>query len=74
MENGMGFRVKFETKDGIVLKNRQSTPDPFFTAWGFVDKEFVEYSLAIDSREIGVRIISYTIDKETGIHAIVEWL
>lgn len=67
------FRIQFKDKDGNLIQNRKATKDFFFRTRGIVDKEFTDYSLAIDAREKGVKIIEYDIN-EDGINAIVEYL
>lgn len=69
------FRIRFETKDGDLIRNRkvQDSSICLYIDRGRVDKEFTKYSLDIEAREKGVRIVEYTVD-ETGIFALVDYL
>lgn len=66
------FRLTFVTADGSVLKNRQAIADLYFTG-SRPETEFIESVLKGEARELGVRVISYTISK-TGVVAVVDWL
>lgn len=68
------FRVKFVTRDGSLVQNRPADVEYYIDRWGRVNSEFVEYVLNADAREKGVRIVHYTVNKTTGIEAVVEWL
>lgn len=67
------FRVKFVTKDGSLVMNRPADVEYYIKRNGQPDVEFVEYILKADSRDRGVRVVSYTLTKE-GLNAIVDWL
>jgi len=60
MEND--FRVRFETKDGILLKNRKAD-SKWYYRFGRPDQEMIDSVLKTESREIGVRVISYTLEE-----------
>jgi len=60
-------RIKFVTKDNVLVMNRLSGNDLFR------DPEWLALVLKADAREKGVRIISHTVEKNL-VNAIVEWL
>lgn len=70
------FRVKFTTTDGSLVMNRLSDSDIYTSKWWSENAKiaFVEEVLKRSACEKGVRVLSYTFNKETGIEAIVEWL
>lgn len=71
------FRIRLETRDGILVANREADPSFYFGyRWakdGF-NEAMAKSCLEYDCRTKGVRLISYTYDQKTGILAIVEWL
>lgn len=65
------YRVRFETADGCLVMNRRASYwvyDSFKT-----DPAFLKMTLEADSREHGVRVISYTYDA-VSLKAIVAFL
>lgn len=66
------FRVRLETPDGQLVANRLGDPTLYFR-YGKLDTKTVELILAGDCREKGVRLLSYTGDRD-GIRGIVVWL
>ena len=70
------FRFRLETADGILVANRETNPETYFMGryHQLIDQKFVKSCLEYDCRTKGVRLISYTYDKDTGIVAIVAWL
>ena len=74
MNNETDFTVRFKTKDGILLMEKKTNSIHYFPVGGNTfDEEFIDYSLAIDCRQRGVKLVSKTITK-SGIDAIVSWL
>ena len=69
-----GFRVIFKTADGSLVMNRSGSREFYFE-----DKYFTRPSINVeefirpDARAKGVRILSYTLDRN-GLNAIVQWL
>lgn len=65
-----GFRLRMETRDGALVRNRKLSD--FVMDWP-VDVSFVELVLTSEAREKGVRVLKYELVPE-GINATVEWL
>lgn len=68
------FRVKFVTQDGSIIMDRKGQADFYFLPNGDPDKTFVDSILKTDAREKGVRVISYQLNNQTGLIAVVDWL
>ena len=67
------YRVRLETKDGHLVQNRKTDETFWLDLRGRPVHDFAKYCLEADCREKGVRLISYTVDKN-GVYGIVEWL
>lgn len=67
------YRVKFVTRDGSIIMNREADKSFYFRDGRVYDQEFIDYSLSRDAREHAVKILSLTVT-ENGVHAIVEYL
>lgn len=70
------FKVTFKDRDGNLIQDRKVDAlslEFYIDRHGRVDKEFTEMVLCIDAREKGVKIVSYTINKDTGIDAVVDY-
>lgn len=54
------FRVKYITKDGILLRSRKGDRDLYALIWPGrpVEREFVDYVVITECRELGVRELS----------------
>lgn len=66
------FRIRFRTRDGQLVQDRRGDPTIWFYN-GRLSEEFAKISLEADCREKGVKLVSFTADKDTGIDAIVTW-
>lgn len=63
-------KLTFKTKDNILVMNREID-----TTLGYdTDKLFLDYVLKADSKEKGVRVLSYKFLDDKSIEAVVEWL
>lgn len=63
-------RLIFTTFDGVLIMDRS-----FDESYWENDPEFLDYSLKIDAREHGVRIVSYAVDRKAKlVDVIVDWL
>lgn len=67
------FTVTFKTKDGSLVVNRRSDAELYFDHRDQPQLQFIQNVLEANSREKGVRVLSYKITKD-GLTAIVEWL
>jgi hypothetical protein len=63
-------KLTFKTKDNILVMDRTIDPTLDYDK----DKLFLAYVLKADSRQKGVKVLSYKFLDDKSIEAIVEWL
>lgn len=73
------FRIQLRTNDGQLVQNRKGKADDYYvgapgTYYARLQESFVTATLETDCRQRGCRLISWTINKDTGVVGIVEWL
>lgn len=75
------FRVRLETKDGQLVQDRRADSKMYFRhthchrgkCRKTFDDEWARHVFAIDCREKGVKLLSYSFN-DKGVFGIVEWL
>lgn len=66
------FRITLKTSDGNLVMNRNGENDCWLRRNGEIDHDFAKFSLEIDCREKGVKLLGYK-KVPSGISALVVW-